>query len=1534
MSKKFKRIISIVLCLTMLISVYSTFATTSVAAANRTISNNEQWVKTTINKGTGYAPYGIDWTTYVYKINGSTAYCLQPANGGASGSDIWCRYTEVGNDNLKKAVYYYEKGDLTSKIHEIRKNYWLWTKNYNSYSSNDTGADFILIHYAMAYIYDSKSNWSNGLTSDWINGVKELVTYINGKANLADNYKVYYAIPRDDSKQILLVSFKTTIKITKTDSVTNNTLKGAKFNITFDDGTRTLSRGTFTTGSDGTVTSNYLPPGRYRITETTAPTGYEKNTTPKYVTIDATGGASTVSSQSVSFTNKPYIKLQVQKKSSNLSLSYSLSGAVYTIYTNRSCTGTAFGTIKINSDGKGVYGSGTNGSDVAYGTYYAKETTAPKGYALDSTIYQFKDSGKTADGVKIYSLNGTTGVSDTPYIKLQLLKSSANCDLTDDNNCYSLEGAVYNIYTNSNCVDGYVGYMETDADGYGCFGSGEDTNTDSNDKSTAAYKENSGKDVSLKNGVTYYCKEYTAPKGYDKDDTVYIFKNSGSLTSNGINIYRAYSTDTGEQPSDNPIDDPIGIVLQKRNAVTGETVNQGLEDAVFEIQYYAQEIDKDYDIDISNSDTAPALDANNLKRTWYFKTDNDGYTELTDNTNYFINYGMYLSDDLYYREEVPDPIIPIGTIVIKEVEAPQGYTISNTVFYRRITADGAKYAQDTNTPIEIPIDEQPANGYIGLRKMNTYFQLVAGATYGLFENNNCGSDGMINVSPVATVVTTDGTSDGYIDEDGNFYQVFKDGSGNDFAAQIDKIYYIQEISNPIGYSLDKNIYEVSSTIDNLTPETAIVQEVFEDTKVGDILIHKDSNDGVVADMWFSVEDSNGKQYKAVATDKDGNAKVTGLPLYDSNGNKLAYTVKELGFKVTNTTFSYGGYTWTIDTTQCIRYQGILYEGVANPIYKCSDPSVPTYSRYYYGDSATAVNNQNIGITQDLTENGIVTYNFVNNAKTVDAEIYKSTFDGAEKNYSIDFEVFDQFNNSYGVIRARNGYGTTTKGVPEYGRTSTGVPIQGVGKTMFASMVVPNTSVYVPLNYKVKELGFVTPTTFFTSYFFPDSYEGLAVSELKKSDAINNVFTLTYSLVNKPDVGNINISKSSEDGEISGLCFELSAWSDYECTDEDYLGFDSNGYYLHSIILKTDEDGYASTKDVEIYDSNGNLLGGICVYSLMYTAAEEDGTIYRVRELGFDNGDGTYTLPKRYKTMEDKIFTLGKNREVTYECVNEIKTSSLQVQKTSEDNIVSDMWFSVKSDYNLNPLDTVVVTDENGLSEVLEDLPVYQGGIGSEDVFVNYTVEELGIKVYDDGGNWTGEYKIPNRYDKSRIKPSTVTLKDYETIPVKIVKKNNYSVRGNVNLHKVDTNGNGLYGSEWQLYKVEENNDDFLVGFVQTGTSSYQPYETPRITTMKPDNSGNLYIYNLSFGSYYLVETKAPEGYNSYGDKIYFSIIADDETVSLSYDFTVKNTKQLLPNTGDIGVTPIYIIGAAFFVAAIGTIIIYFKNRQKHKREDK
>lgn len=148
----------------------------------------------------------------------------------------------------------------------------------------------------------------------------------------------------------------------------------------------------------------------------------------------------------------PLVNLQLNKISANPELTkgnscYSYEGAVYGIYWLRSDATNGKncrGYITTDKDGYGAYfaegskGYGKNSKDTSavyknknsgtpvravksrdknkFTGWYVKELTAPKGYAVDKTVYQLTDSKQvTSEGLKIYRPNGkSSGIADEP----------------------------------------------------------------------------------------------------------------------------------------------------------------------------------------------------------------------------------------------------------------------------------------------------------------------------------------------------------------------------------------------------------------------------------------------------------------------------------------------------------------------------------------------------------------------------------------------------------------------------------------------------------------------------------------------------------------------------------------------------------------------------------------------------------------------------------------------------------------------------------------------------------------------------------------------------------------------------------------------------------------------------------------------------------------------------------------------------------------------------------------------------------------
>lgn len=1042
-----------------------------------------------------------------------------------------------------------------------------------------------------------------------------------------------------------------------------------------------------------------------------------------------------------------------------------------------------------------------------------------------------------AQGSNYTVKDGYVKLTFPDVVKLQLQKSSSNPELTAGNGCYSLSGAVYGIYTDKACTR-KIGSITTNASGYGSYSKYVD--------STASY----------------YAKETKAPKGYELDKTVYTFVSSGKKDSNGYAIFKAVKlSDKKTEPQDNPVNDPVGIVLQKKNAITGETTSQGLGGAVFSIEYYAQEIDKDYDV--KADETAPALDSKNLKRTWYIQTDEDGKALLASK---YLAEG-YNSDDFYFSYNLLTvPTIPIGTVVIREVKAPDGYSLSNVVFYRVINEETAGIAQDTNTPINVPIDEMPAKAYVGINKLNQSGIGVGGAVYGLYSDSACAS--------LYDKLTTSA-----------------DGKGT-FAKSVDvgKTYYIKEITAPTGYELDDTVYPVITNEENSTIETAVIQTIYEDAVKADLKIKKSSTDGIVSNLWFAISDNLGNEYNAVSTDKNGEATVKGLRVYDDKGNKITYTVKELGFKTTLGSHSYGGYTWTIKKENAISYKGSYYEGVSNAVFSNCENA---YSRYYYGKSSEAKSNAN-GKSLTLDESKTVTFNFQNTVSETDLTVKKTSYNGNVS--GVWFEVRDENGKYYGDIV------TDSSGKANY--------YNRYGYKLTSCLTVPNSAICIPIKYKVVEKGFLGGG----SYYFPENYLEKAESEFKTANKYGTTSTLNYSMYNAPATGSININKTSEDGVIEGLSFKLESFDDEREYGDDLIptpmAYDADGNEITSIVLTTDKNGKASTDNMQFYDINGNKIDGILPYVFNQNGFQ---ITYRLTEIGIKQSDGTYKFPSRYELKDAVEFTIYDTDEYnyTYDCVNTVKTGLLQVQKTSEDDVVDGLYFEIScADTGFNEK---VSTNLEGLSPEISDLPIYN----SNDELLKYKVSELGV-LNDDG-----TYSLPYKYNKP--KSVTVTLNS-DTVVFANIK--NTLKTGSVKLTKTDGT-KALGGSGWQLYK----SDDTPISCYQTGSGTYMYNSVAKTATDYMATNGSLSISNLPVGDYYFIESVTPSGYMPYGKKVEFTISADNEN-TLNISLTVADNKSVLSQTGGGGIAPFYFASVALGALAIFFIYDYRKHGSKKYKKSR
>lgn len=156
--------------------------------------------------------------------------------------------------------------------------------------------------------------------------------------------------------------------------------------------------------------------------------------------------------------------------------------------------------------------------------------------------------------------------------------------------------------------------------------------------------------------------------------------------------------------------------------------------------------------------------------------------------------------------------------------------------------------------------------------------------------------------------------------------------------------------------------------------------------------------------------------------------------------------------------------------------------------------------------------------------------------------------------------------------------------------------------------------------------------------------------------------------------------------------------------------------------------------------------------------------------------------------------------------------------------------------------------------------------------------------------------------------------------------------GGAQLKKVNESGAALSGAEFRVYRMATQEE---VGAekgvkIQLGNTEYTMIpvsfydnaesEGERKDTLVTDEDGNGCIYGLAYGTYYLVEERAPSGYNKLHEPIEFEINAQSHTEEQT--ITVTNTAGTeLPTTGGAGTAALYAWGAALCAVAVAVLAL-------------
>ena len=409
---------------------------------------------------------------------------------------------------------------------------------------------------------------------------------------------------------------------------------------------------------------------------------------------------------------------------------------------------------------------------------------------------------------------------------------------------------------------------------------------------------------------------------------------------------------------------------------------------------------------------------------------------------------------------------------------------------------------------------------------------------------------------------------------------------------------------------------------------------------------------------------------------------------------------------------------------------------------------------------------------------------------------------------------------------------------------------------------------------------------------PDGFKvnpQIFIRQIKMNEATGDVLLDNeVEVLEEPDTvyGNLTIYKTADDSK-RGANTAKDVWFNVKSDDgvtDTYVVTTSKGL-----------DGEVTLTNLPVYKASGEYVN------------------YTIKELGYKNADGTYSVPDRYVPPVERTVTLKENVTLSFYFANRLQKTGLIVQKESEDGIVSGFYFSVKSDDGKT--NKVLVTGEDGTAQ-LTNLAVYN----TSNEKVKYTIDELGFKNAD------GTYYFPTKYVKPA--PQTVTLEDGKSF---VVTMKNLLKRGSVELLKTDGNGNPLEGIEFELYNTKTG----IVNVINKSSSiMYEAADSKTadtVTKLVTDSDGRIIVNNLLPGDYYFIETDS-KGNMPYAGKINFTI-SPDSLDTLDIQLTVKNNSVFIPETGGTGNNrPMYIeIGAAVlaFTILVGAIGLGIRKKKKN-----
>ncbi|MGH3330984.1 MAG: SpaA isopeptide-forming pilin-related protein, partial [Nocardioidaceae bacterium] len=509
------------------------------------------------------------------------------------------------------------------------------------------------------------------------------------------------------------------IRVEKYDATTTAPLSGAKFRLYEDDGdgqfegsSTDLPVGGEATADQGTGANSFtwseLPWGTYFVKETALPVGYRPDPSSSNDVKKVVLGANTTDGTAVVRFDNPQTRAAIMVSKYD-ARNAALQGASFQLFSDNGngvfdAQDTALGTSATGQAAD--QGPGQNSytwRDLAYGTYFVKETARPVGYLMDPQANADGTAGTIDDDVKLVRLTADDAgkVIDVEFNN-PMVTPEITVEKYDGTTGDALGGAAFKLYKDDG--DGRFEGDWIDKPVGGEFTANEGDAGNSHTWSTG-----------LEWG-TYFVEESSVPEGYLVDPMAGLQTDAGTLAADYTQQAKTMKVVTVSLVAPHGtvrFHNPRGTGAIQVNKWDWDNKSLGLTGATFQLW-------RD-----SDCDTRPD------------GTDAQVGTVVTANE---LVAGSALTNSYTWSN------LPWGCYVVEEVSPPTGYeadpTVPSSLYPVEITRSdvGESVSVDVYN-VEEAGETDPNTNWVVVRKYDAdSTQLIDGATFELYQDRD--SDGV------------------------------------------------------------------------------------------------------------------------------------------------------------------------------------------------------------------------------------------------------------------------------------------------------------------------------------------------------------------------------------------------------------------------------------------------------------------------------------------------------------------------------------------------------------------------------------------------------------------------------------------------------------------------------------------------------------------------------------------------------------------------------------------------------------------------